>query len=57
MKYRVNSPRLGVVGDPYVPADGVNVAALIAGGFVVEIESTPKAAKSATIKTKNNKEK
>jgi hypothetical protein len=57
MKYRVNSPRLGVVGDPYVPADGVNVAALIAGGFVVEIESTPKAAKSATIKTKTNKEK
>jgi len=56
MKYRVNSPRLGVVGDPYVPTDGVNVAALIAGGFLVEIESTPKASKSATIKTKTNKE-
>jgi hypothetical protein len=57
MKYRINSPRLGVVGDPYVPADGVNVAALIAGGFLVEIESTPKGSKSATIKTKTNKEK
>jgi hypothetical protein len=57
MKYRVNSPRLGVVGDPYVPADGVNVAALIDGGFLVEIESTPKASKSATIKSKTNKEK
>jgi hypothetical protein len=57
MKYRVNSPRLGVVGDPYVPADGVNVAALIAGGFIIEIESTPKASKSGTMKTKTNKEK
>ena len=57
MKYRVNSPRLGVVGDPYVPVDGVNLEALIAGGFIIQVESTPKASKSATMKTKTNKEK
>jgi hypothetical protein len=57
MKYIVNSRRVGVLGDVYVPVDGVNVAALIDGGFIIEVESTPKAAKSATIKTKTNKEK
>lgn len=57
MKYVVNSPRVGVVGDVYIPVDGVNVDALIAGGFIVEVESTPKASKSGTMKTKTNKEK
>ena len=57
MKYIVNSPRVGVVGDVYVPVDGVNLEALIAGGFIIQVESTPKASKSGTMKTKTNKEK
>lgn len=49
MKYKIVSPRLGTPGDSF-DADlarikGVNVEALIAGGFIVE--STPSPKKSA----------
>lgn len=49
MKYKIVSPRLGTPGDSF-DADlarikGVNVDALIAGGFIVE--STPSPKKSA----------
>ena len=43
MGYTIASPRLGIVGDVYEPADGVNIEALIEGGF---IKSTIKSAKS-----------
>jgi hypothetical protein len=43
MAYVIASPRLGTVGDAYEPADGVNIEALIDGGF---IKSTIKSAKS-----------
>jgi hypothetical protein len=41
MIYTIASTKLGIIGDPYLPAEGINVAALIAGGFIVE-QSTPK---------------
>ena len=43
MAYVIVSPRLGKVGDAYEPADGINVEALIDGGF---IKSTSKSTKS-----------
>ena len=43
MAYVIASPRLGKVGDAYEPADGINVEALIDGGF---IKSTSKSTKS-----------
>ena len=43
--YIVNSPRVGVVGEPFNP-DGHDVAYLLAGSFIVE-KSHTKAPKSA----------
>ena len=43
MAYVIASPRLGTVGDTYEPADGINIEALIDGGF---IKSTSKGTKS-----------
>jgi len=33
---KIVSPRLGTPGTEFVPGDGVNIEALIAGGFVVD---------------------
>jgi hypothetical protein len=44
--YVIISPRLGTPGDKYEPADGVNVQALIDGGFI----STDKPKKSSKVK-------
>lgn len=41
MSYLIVSPRLGTPGDPFEPADNVNVTALLKFGFIVEV-STPK---------------
>ena len=49
------STKLGIIGDPYVPADGINVAALLSGGFIVE-QSTPKPKKPAKTSTDTNEE-
>ena len=53
--YVILSERLGTVGAKYDPADGVNVEALIAGGFI-GIGSTTKAAKSAKTETDTDTE-
>jgi hypothetical protein len=34
--YKIVSPRLGNPGDEFTPSEGVNIEALIAGGFVVD---------------------
>ena len=52
MAYRIISPRIGAPGDVYEPAEGVNVEALIDGGFIEET-SHPKGAKSARKDTSN----
>jgi len=54
MKYEIVSPRIGIPGDNYEPADGVNVDALLAGGFI--IQSPTKAPKGAKTKTDTNEE-
>jgi hypothetical protein len=42
--FKIVSDKVGVPGDEFIPADGVNVHALLAGGFIVEIgkHKTPK---------------
>jgi len=49
MKYVINSVKVGTVGDEFKPAQGINIQALLDGGFIVE-ESTYKPKKSPTIK-------
>ena len=55
MIYTIASSKLGIVGDPFIPAKGMNVAALIAGGFIVQ-QSTPKPKKPAKTSTDTNEE-
>ena len=47
MSYKIVSSRLGVPGHDFVPGKGINVEALIAGGFVVDT-GTKKSAKTTT---------
>jgi hypothetical protein len=54
MKYTILSPRIGTPGDTYEPVDGVNVDALVAGGFIIQSPTT--APKGAKTKTDTNKE-
>ena len=55
MAYKVNSSRVGTVGAEYIPADGVNVEALLAGGFIIEVAKT-KPAKQESASIQDNKE-
>ena len=52
MSYKIVSPRVGTPGDDFVPGEGVNIEALIAGGFVVDTEPK-KSAKTTTDKPKD----
>ena len=52
MTYKIVSSRLGVPGDEFVPGEGVNIEALIAGGFVVDTS----AKKSAKVKNDEPKD-
>lgn len=49
MAYRIISDRIGVVGAIYEPAEGINVEALIAGGFIEHAPTSP----SKSAKNKN----
>jgi len=48
MTYRITSPRLGELGAIWEPSEGINVDALIAGGFIEDVSATP--SKSARTK-------
>jgi hypothetical protein len=60
MSFIIASERLGNIGDPYTPKDGINIDALLAGGFIVlakikadEVEvSTTEEEKPAKTKSK-----
>ena len=45
MAYVIASPKLGTVGDVYEPADGINIEALLAGGFNKSTNKTTKSDK------------
>ena len=47
MAYIIVSPRLGTPGDPYEPAEGTNVDALVEAGFV----SVQKPSKKTKVET------
>ena len=36
MSYRIASEKLGKIGDVYVPKAGINIDALLSGGFITE---------------------
>jgi hypothetical protein len=50
MPYRITSTRIGELGAIYEPVEGINVEALIAGGFIEATHTAP--GKSAKNKTK-----
>ena len=53
MSFVIASERLGKIGDPYTPKDGININALLSGGFVVVAEvSTTEEEKPAKNKPK-----
>jgi hypothetical protein len=53
MSFFIASERLGNIGELYEPKAGINVAALLAGGFIVEAEvSTTEEEKPAKTKSK-----
>ena len=44
--YTIISPRLGTVGDKFVPSEGTNIEALIEGGFIKSDKPSTKSAKT-----------
>ena len=52
--YKILSPRIGTPGDKYEPVEGVNVDALLAGGFI-EL-SKPKTSKPKSDNIQHDKE-
>jgi len=53
--YVILSERIGTVGAKFDPTDGVNIDALLAGGFI-GLSSTTKAPKSAKTETDTDTE-
>ena len=53
MSYIIASEKLGVIGEAFNPKDGINLDALLAGGFIVRAEvSTTEEEKPAKNKPK-----
>jgi hypothetical protein len=53
MSFIIASERLGKIGDPYTPKNGINIDALLLGGFIVVAEvSTTEEEKPAKNKPK-----
>jgi hypothetical protein len=53
MSFVIASEKLGKIGEAYTPKAGINVGALLAGGFIVEQEvSTTEEEKPAKTKPK-----
>jgi hypothetical protein len=53
MSFVIASEKIGKIGELYEPKDGINVGALLAGGFIIEAEvSTTEEEKPAKTKPK-----
>ena len=53
MSFVIASEKLGKIGEFYTPKDGINIDALLAGGFIVRAEvSTTEEEKPAKTKPK-----
>ena len=55
MSFLIASERLGKIGDPYTPKDGINVGALLAGGFIIERAEVSTTEEEKPAKTKSKK--
>jgi len=55
MSYRIASEKLGKIGDVYVPTAEINVAALLAGGFITERAEVSTTEEEKPAKTKSKK--
>jgi hypothetical protein len=44
--YTIISPRLGTVGDKFEPSEGINIEALLDGGFIKSDKTPTKSAKT-----------
>jgi hypothetical protein len=53
MSFFIASEKLGNIGEPFIPKDGINLDALLDGGFIVRAEvSTTEEEKPAKTKPK-----
>jgi hypothetical protein len=50
MKYIIQSIKVGKIGDEFEPSEGINISALLDGGFIAVQESTDTPKKPSTIK-------
>jgi hypothetical protein len=55
MSYKIASEKLGKIGASYVPKAGINVAALLAGGFITELAEVSTTEEEKPAKTKSKK--
>ena len=55
MSYTIASEKLGRIGDVYVAKAGINVAALLAGGFITERAEVSTTEEEKPAKTKSKK--
>jgi hypothetical protein len=58
MKYIIASEKVGVVGEEFVPGEGINIEALLAHGFIVSDKivndtTAPKSAKTKALPKKD----
>ena len=40
--YLIVNPRIGTPGDPFEPAEGINIDALLKAGFIVAADGEPR---------------
>ena len=55
MSFFIASERLGKIGEPYTPKAGINIDALLAGGFIVEHAEVSTTEEEKPAKTKPKK--
>jgi hypothetical protein len=55
MSFVIASEKLGKIGEPYTPKAGINIDALLAGGFIVERAEVSTTEEEKPAKTKSKK--
>ncbi len=55
MSFVIASEKLGMIGEPYTPKAGINIDALLAGGFIVERAEVSTTEEEKPAKTKSKK--
>jgi hypothetical protein len=55
MSFFIASEKLGKIGEPYIPKAGINIDALLVGGFIVERAEVSTTEEEKPAKTKPKK--